>query len=231
MRVYLTNKLSQPYCYHNLQHTENIINAINEIADGMRLSEQQRLIVLVAGWFHDVGYVCKIEGHEEVGARMVERFLKDRKVDAEDISKVKSCILSTKYPQHPGSILEQVICDADLLHLGQKDFLHKAALIREEWSLTRNLNYTDEQWHALNLEFISKHVFHTAYCKKNYDKRKNKNIVFIAKLMKENKKKKSLQVTKENTIESESEKNGKEMKLERGVETVIYNHRGSQKNK
>ena len=221
VRVYLTNKLSQPYCYHNLQHTENIINAINEIADGMRLNDQQRLILLVAGWFHDVGYVCKIEGHEQVGARMAERFLKDKKVDAEDISKVKSCILSTRYPQHPESILEQVICDADLLHLGQKDFLHKAALIREEWSLTRKLNYTDEQWHALNLEFISKHVFHTAYCKKNYDKRKNKNIVFLTKLMKENKKKQSFRVTKENAIESESEKNGKETKMERGVETFF----------
>ena len=81
VRVYLTNKLSQAYCYHNLQHTENIINAINEIAEGMRLNDQRRLILLVAGWFHDVGYVCKIEGHEQVGARMAERFLKDKKVD------------------------------------------------------------------------------------------------------------------------------------------------------
>src|SRR4030095_6547464 len=108
VRVYLSKKLSQPYCYHNLLHTENIIDAINEISDGMRLNEQERLILLVAGWFHDIGYVCKIEGHEEVGARMAERFLKHRKVDADDISKVKSCILSTKYPQHPESILEHV---------------------------------------------------------------------------------------------------------------------------
>jgi len=221
VRVYLSKKLSQPYCYHNLLHTENIIDAINEISDGMRLNEQERLILLVAGWFHDIGYVCKIEGHEEVGARMAERFLKHRKVDADDISKVKSCILSTKYPQHPESILEQVICDADLLHLGQKDVLHKMALIREEWSLTRNLNYTDEQWHAVNLEFISKHLFHTAYCKKNYDKRKNKNILFIAKLMKKNKNEELLQVTKENTIQSEIEKKRKGMKLERGVETLF----------
>jgi predicted metal-dependent HD superfamily phosphohydrolase len=221
VRVYLTNKLSLLYCYHNLQHTENIINAIDEIADGMGLNDQQRLILLVAGWFHDVGYVCKIEGHEQLGARMAERFLEDRKVDAEDISKVKSCILSTRYPQHPGSILEQVICDADLLHLGQKDFLHKAALIREEWSLTRNLTYTDEQWHALNLEFISKHVFHTAYCRKNYDKRKNKNIVFLTKLIKENKKNQSFQAKNENGIESASEKSGKDMKMERGVETFF----------
>ena len=221
VRLYLANKLSPGYCYHNLQHTENIINAINEIAEGMRLSDQDRLILLVAGWFHDVGYVYTIEDHEQVGARMAERFLKDNKVDAEDISKVKSCILATKYPQHPVSILEQVICDADLLHLGQKDFLHKAALIREEWSMTRKLNYTDAQWHALNFEFISKHVFHTAYCRKNYGKRKKKNIVMIGKLMKEKKKKESFQAIKENAFESESEKNGKEVKMERGVETLF----------
>ncbi|MBO9203806.1 MULTISPECIES: Pycsar system effector family protein [Niastella] len=228
VRVYLTDKLSQLYCYHNFQHTKNIINAINEIADGMRLNDQQRLILLVAGWFHDIGYVYEIEGHEQISARMAERFLKDKRVDAEDISMVKSCILATTYPQHPGSILEQVICDADLLHLGKKYFLQKAALIREEWSLTRKFTYTDEQWHSLNLEFISKHVFHTAYCRKNYDKRKYKNIVFLTKLLRENRKKQSLQVKKENDIELESEKNGREMKMERGVETFFrttsHNH-------
>jgi len=189
IRIYLKRKLSQPYCYHNLQHTENVVSAIDEIANGMRLSEPERFILFVAGWFHDVGYVSKIEGHEQVSARMAEHFLKHKKVDAEDISKVTSCILSTRYPQHPKSTLEEVICDADLLHLGQRHFLQNMALIREEWSLTRNLNYTDEQWHALNIEFISKHEFHTRYCRKNYDKRKKKNISFLKQLMKENRKK------------------------------------------
>jgi hypothetical protein len=114
------------------------------------------------------------------------------------------------------------------LHLGQKDFFHKADLLREEWSLTRNLNYTDEQWHALNFEFTSKHHFHTAYCRENYNKRKNKNILVIAKLMNKDKKNKSLPVAKENTIESESKKDGKGIKLERGVETLFrttaHNH-------
>jgi len=105
--------------------------------------------------------------------------------------------------------LEQVICDADLLHLGQKDFLHKSALLREEWSLTTKVTYTDDQWHGLNLEFISKHVFHTEYCKENYDKRKNKHILFLTKLLKEIKKKQFFQVTKGNAVESESEKKGK----------------------
>jgi Uncharacterized protein conserved in bacteria len=228
VRVFLSNEIQEQYCYHNLLHTENVINAINEISAGMRLNEQQRLILLVAGWFHDAGYVSKIEGHEQVGARMAAQFLEQRNVDAEYISQVSSCILSTRYPQHPESILEQVICDADLLHLGQKDFFQKTALIREEWSLTRNLNYTDEQWHALNIEFISNHRFHTAYCQENYDKRKNKNIVLIAKLMKKNKKKKSLPITNEKTTASESETNWEGMKLERGVETLFrttaHNH-------
>jgi hypothetical protein len=85
------------------------------------------------------------------------------------------------------------------------------ALIREEWSLTRNLNYTDEQWHALNIEFISNHQFHTKYCRKNYDKRKKKNISFLKLLMKENRKK----------LESESDNNAIETRLERGVETLF----------
>ena len=137
----------------------------------------------------------------------------------DDISQVKSCILSTKYPQHPGSLLEQVLCDADLLHLGQKDFFDKSALIREEWSLTRQVNYTDEEWHALNLDFISKHVYHTSYCKKTYDKRKNKNILFIAALQKESKKKQAARDP--SVLNGELTKVVKESKLERGVETLF----------
>src|SRR5436309_6076814 len=94
VRIYLSSKLSQSYCYHNLLHTENVVSAIEEISDGMGLSEQDQLIVLVAGWFHDIGYIFKIEGHEQVGARLAEQFLLDRKVDAEEISKVQSCILA-----------------------------------------------------------------------------------------------------------------------------------------
>jgi len=64
IRIYFKKKSTQPYCYHNLQHTENVVNAIDEIAKGMRLSDHQRFILFVAGRFHDVGYVSKIEGHE-----------------------------------------------------------------------------------------------------------------------------------------------------------------------
>jgi predicted metal-dependent HD superfamily phosphohydrolase len=221
VRIYLSTKLSQSYCYHNLLHTENVVSAIEEISDGMGLNEQDQLIVLVAGWFHDIGYIFKIEGHEQVGARLAEQFLLDRKVDAEEISKVQSCILATRYPQFPQSVLEQVICDADLLHLGQKDLFEKMALIRDEWSLTRNLHYTNEEWHALNFEFVSQHLFHTLYCQANYDKRKNKNIVLIAKLMKKNKKNKSTRAAEEDTHEPERENKRKQMKLERGVETLF----------
>ena len=222
VKAYLTSKLPQGYCYHNLSHAEAVVKAANEIAEGMKLSEQQQLILTVAAWFHDLGYIWQIEGHEAMGARVAERFLKERKVDADEISQVRSCILSTKYPQHPGSILEQVLCDADLLHLGQKDFFNKCALIREEWSLTRKLNYTDEEWHALNLEFISKHIFHTPYCKKNFDKRKSKNILFISALLKDDKKKQTNNSLKDPVVLSaENGKVSKESKLERGVETLF----------
>ena len=219
--AYLTNKLPQGYCYHNLVHTQCVVNAVNEIADATKLSDQQRLILIVAAWFHDLGYVSQVEGHEATAARMAERFLKERKVDIDEINLVKACILSTKYPQNPRSLLEQVLCDADMLHLGQKEFLNKVALLREEWSLTRQLNYNDEQWHALNLDFISKHVFHTSYCKKNYDKRKSKNLLFISKLMKENKNKLTVSRAEKVETRSEGQKLAKEMKVERGVETLF----------
>lgn len=219
VRLFIPNKLSKNYCYHDLSHAINVVNAVHEIVEGMKLTDHERHILLTAAWFHDIGYIWQIEGHEIAGAGIAEAFLRNKEVDEQDIEQVKACILATKYPQKPSSVLEQVICDADLLHLGRKDCFEKAALIREEWVLTRQKQYSDSEWRELNLDFMKQHHFHTSYCREHYSKRKKKNCRQIRKLMEEE----NQPVTASSTaaVNMENERLPEKLKLERGVETFF----------
>jgi predicted metal-dependent HD superfamily phosphohydrolase len=216
----LESKLRPGYCYHNISHAANMVRAANDIASGMKLTIHQRNILLTACWFHDIGYIWKIEGHEESGAEVATAFLQDNMVDEEDIAMVKACIFATRYPQQPGNLLEQIICDADLCHLGEKEFFDKTALVREEWRVTRDLHYTDSEWHALNLEFLNNHHYHTIYCRKQYDKRKRKNIKLINEILEEIQNNEPAPAGTEEVMRSTS-KNFKDQRMERGVETLF----------
>lgn len=44
--------------YHNLQHTQKVVSRAKEIAGHYNLIESDMLIVNVAAWFHDTGYMA-----------------------------------------------------------------------------------------------------------------------------------------------------------------------------
>ena len=108
--------------YHDLNHTIKVVEASKIIGKESNLSESEMEIALVSAWFHDVGYFDKIEKHEEASVEYAEQFLNQENVDSNFKDKVCSCIISTKMPQEPKTIIEQVVCDADLHHLGEEDF-------------------------------------------------------------------------------------------------------------
>ena len=66
-----------------------------------------------------------IEHHEAQSAVLAEIFLRLHNVANEDIDAVKACILATQMPQKPVTLLDKIICDADLFHLGTADFSRK----------------------------------------------------------------------------------------------------------
>ena len=213
---YLEKDLPEGYCYHNESHTISMVNAINEISQEIKLTDRERYVLLTAGWFHDLGYIWQIEEHEAVGACIAEVFLTEKQVSKTDIDEVKRCIMATKYLQKPYTILEQVIGDADMIHLGKKEFFEKTALVREEWSGTRQRKYTDEEWYQSNLDFMKEHTFHTAYCRKNYNGQKEKNIKQIEKLLKKEKQNSQLTVIEENDFPKKNK--GNKEKADRGID-------------
>jgi predicted metal-dependent HD superfamily phosphohydrolase len=176
---YFSNYLDSSFTYHNMVHTTYVTKAVHTLCSVMGVGEHQMKVLSVSAWFHDLGFTQCIEGHEEAGAALAETFLKGNGIDQEDIAIVKSCILSTHYPQQPNNLLEEIICDADLMYIGDQCYFKTSALLRKEWERTKGIDYTDAEWYQLNIQFLSAHHFHSWYCLSLVEKEKNKKVKLL----------------------------------------------------
>ncbi|MDH7604197.1 MAG: HD domain-containing protein [Melioribacter sp.] len=172
----LQSRISSNHVYHDVDHTRNVAEATEIIGRASNLSNEELEIVIIAAWFHDLGYVEKVEGHEEISAEFAEEFLLKENYPIEKIEKIKKCILATKVPQNPQNILEEVICDADLSHLGKKSFKHRNDLFREEFEFYFGRQLTEAEWIKKSIDFLNNHKFFTEFARREYDAQKSRNL-------------------------------------------------------
>ncbi len=151
--------------YHNMQHTERVVNAAREIANHYQLPDDDFFIVVTAAWFHDAGYYINPKDHEAAGATLAAEFLMKASVDDGTIQKVKKCILATRMPQRPETLLEKIVCDADLFHLGTENFGKINKLLRKEYITAHNADISKEEWNKKTIQFLQQHEYHTDYCR------------------------------------------------------------------
>ncbi len=178
-RLYVTDilsKLPETICFHNLMHTENVFNAVEEIGDHEGVSAEDMELVQVAALFHDTGYLYNYTGHEEVSVFIAGNFLTQKDCSPGFIDKVSACIKATKMPQQPGDLLEQIICDADFFHFALENYPDYAAKLRKEWTDCLHKTFTDNEWNTTNLKVLLDHSYFTGYGKSILQSRKQKNI-------------------------------------------------------
>ena len=161
---FIGENFSEKICYHNIDHTLEVVEASEVIGRHCKLTDRDLEIVIIAAWFHDTGYFLGCENHEEASSNIAKQYLQNENIDSSYIHQVVNCILSTKLPQKPRTILEQIICDADLVHLASDQFLEKSKLLLHELKL-KNRGMSDKMWLILSKEFIETHKYHTQYGK------------------------------------------------------------------
>jgi len=163
--------------YHNLVHTKQVVQSAEQICAHYRLPEDELVAVFVAAWFHDLGYLLgKADQHEENGAAEAVSFLQQQQVDASIQEMVKRCILATKMPQSPQSLPEQIVCDADLSHLGREDFKVRNKLLRQEVEMVGNKKISGIAWNTTTIVFLEQHHYFTEYCQTRYKQQKEENL-------------------------------------------------------
>jgi predicted metal-dependent HD superfamily phosphohydrolase len=215
--------------YHNLEHTKHVVAAAEQIAAHYRLKDEELLVVYVAAWFHDIGYILGApENHEEAGAQAALAFLKEQGVPEDLQQLVRGCIMATKMPQDPHSLLEQIMCDADLFNLGTTEFKRSTKLLHQEMELRQQKQISGDEWTEGSLKLMEAHHFHTAYARALLQSQKDENIAKLKKKLEKQQKEavKEGRKDKESLLvipKTEKTKPKKAPQMGRGVETMFKN--------
>ena len=227
-RTYVTDlyqhKVKPEFVFHNLEHTEDVVEACAHMADHYQLQEDDRLVLMLSAWLHDIGYSSgSAEGHEEVSKQMAINFLESHQVSDTTIQRVVSCIQSTRMPQSPVSLIEKILCDADLYHLATDDFKARNQLLKQEREHLIGQKIDKKEWRKINVEFLSNHQYFTDYGQDILTPKKFENLAQLDK--KKEEKKAAVQPEKEifpyksgiSTKQQEKEQKN----TERGVQTMF----------
>lgn len=171
------NKVSKSFSYHNLDHTQQVVRAAEEIADYYQLQPEDRKAVLIAAWFHDTGFVSgDSKGHEGVSIQLANDFLKLNHAEPTLVEKVTKSIEATKMPQSPGPLIEQILCDADLFHLGTDEFKVKNEELRQELIEVSKEDISKKKWRKMNIAFMENHKYFTDYGRRKLQPVKEQHI-------------------------------------------------------
>lgn len=207
------NKISK-FCFHNDIHTFEVVEAASEMSRHYHLGEEDNFIITCAAYFHDLGYLNGGGvGHEERGATLATSYLQSHHLPIEVQNQVVNCIKATKMPQNPKTLLEQILCDADLFHLGGEQFETRNKLMRKEIESVTGTPIDKDTWRKQTIQLMRSHNYHTEYAQHKLNATKLANLEKLEK-----KKKKTAPPINETIFTSKDERI---KKPERGIETMF----------
>lgn len=213
----LQEELPTHVIYHNFSHTLRVVKKMQELIKGEKVTDKDALLLTIAAWFHDVGFVKGCKDHEEHGVRIAKDFLKNKLSD-DDLNIIERLILVTKMKAKPNDRLERIIRDADCSHLASKSFHQTSDLLKEELRLSGAANYSDLEWKKENITFLTHHQFYTNYAIENWQQKKQLNLLDIFKTVKKLEKERKTEKIKRKVLKNKEKKT--EIP-EKGIETMF----------
>src|SRR6266511_2006000 len=70
--------------FHNLEHTQNVVEHVHEIALHYEIPDKNLLELSLAAWFHDTGHlITDPAGHEEKSVALMDEFMRSKTDDEE----------------------------------------------------------------------------------------------------------------------------------------------------
>lgn len=177
IRKLFSTELKPEVCYHNLDHTVSIAKRVGELAHFYQLPERDHSDLFFAAWLHDIGYWDgdPVE-HEAQGAKMAGEFLGQFGVHPARIERIQSAILATKIPQEPKDLVEAILCDCDLFHLGNEDWFGQTLLLKKEREKISGKVMELLPFLKLSKEFVTKHRYHTDFAQTQWEPQKQINL-------------------------------------------------------
>lgn len=209
----LSNELDQKYLYHNLRHTQRVVEKAEELLEHYKLEDNKSELITLAAWLHDTGYTKGYKNHEEASCEIAKEFLSENKYDKEGIEEICSLIKVTKRDAEPQNLEEEILRDADSSHIGSSSYLGTSDLLREELANLGIAEFPTKAWREENIKmFRTEHRFYTDYAQENWQEGKDKN---LKKLVKNRKKHKKLVKKERLKVKFKNES------PERGIQTMF----------
>ena len=199
---------SEKLVYHSLEHTKRVVKDAEIIGSNESLDNDEINILLTSAWFHDTGYTKTHQGHEEESIAIATNYLKLKDVDNDIIDIVSANIIATTIPQNPTNKIAEVLCDADMMHLGTKNYFEQAEKLRQELNNVSSQKLNKVKFEEESVLVFNIHNYSTNYCQGYITKIKENNLKILKDKLGKHKMKK-------NTI------SGQRKKYSRGVDSML----------
>ena len=179
----LEEELPKNLYYHNAKHTIDVLSQVELIGIIEGVSDHDLLLLKTAALFHDIGQIKQSAGHENIGCEYTKEWLPKYNYSDEEISEINKLIMATQLPPNPESLLEKIMCDADLDYLGRSDFIPVSDTLFKELS-AQNIITDINEWNKLQVKFLEIHHYFTDSANKLRDVNKQEQIKRLKSLIK-----------------------------------------------
>jgi len=156
----LETQLEPNLHYHSINHTKDVTAAVERLALMEGITDEDLFLLKSAATYHDAGFVEQYDANEEIGMRMAREILPKYGYSQDQIDVIDGLIKATEIPQSPKTLLQQIMCDADLDYLGRDDFHDIASLLRRELREHNKIN-SDKLWDEIQVKFLAAHTYFT----------------------------------------------------------------------
>ncbi len=179
----LKKELKPNLYYHNFQHTIDVCESVDRLAELERITGNRLMLLQTAAIFHDTGFLWRYDNNEDLACNFARQLLPEYGYSNDETDHICRMIMSTQIPQNPEDKLAMILCDADLDYIGRGDFFITALRLHREWSENSNMKITFKDWYLKQQSFIIQHEFFTEAAKVLRDEKKAHNLTQVKELL------------------------------------------------
>ncbi len=155
--------------YHDLNHTTSVVRKVEEACTALNLNESDTLIITVAAWFHDIGYINNYPNHEYQSVIEFQKYVQSlEETDSEINERIIGCIRATRMEVVPRTELEAILKDVDIAYALYTDFQSEGEKLRKEIEKIKNSIVKDDVWEESQRQFLEKIKFTSQYGRNNF---------------------------------------------------------------
>ena len=179
----LSSQLSEDLLYHGIHHTIDVEFQAERIAKSEKINNKEDIYLLkLACIYHDTGFLITYKEHEIAGCNFAKNELPEFGLTPKQIEIICGMIMATRIPQTPHTLLEEIICDADLDYLGRNDFFSISHTLFKELQKRKVLS-SEKDWNAMQIKFFKNHSYFTETNKKLRGREKSKHLAMIESII------------------------------------------------